>query len=98
MYDEVVKALRMCGYPKSYWYCEHGCIFSRGGSVCDRTPLLSAAASAIDELNERLHDYRTALARRGDDIRPHAEKDPSPDCGLVRDDRTEGGENDGEKV
>ena len=73
MYDELVKALRMCGYPASFWYCGNGCIFARDGGSCGGSPLLSAAASAIDELNERLHDYRTALARRGvEDAAPYA--------------------------
>ena len=64
MYEDVVKALRMCGYPVSYYWCSHGCCFAVDGSTCRTGPMISAAASAIEDLNERLNDYRVACERR----------------------------------
>jgi hypothetical protein len=63
MYESLVTALRMCGYPWSVYYCGHGCPFSEDGAQCTITPLLSAAAQAIEDMSETLHDYRTACKK-----------------------------------
>jgi len=63
MYENIATALRMCGYPWSVYYCGHGCPFAKDGGACDVTPLLSAAASVIDHLNETLNDYRAACKK-----------------------------------
>ena len=65
MYEDIQIALRMCGYPFSVYYCGHGCPFARDGGTCNVTPLLSAAASAIGDLNETLNDYRAACKNLG---------------------------------
>lgn len=77
-YSEIVTALRMCGYPGSVYWCGHGCPFSVNGGTCDLHALRSAAASAIDDLDERLQDYRTAVRRVSTPL--FDREDVYPDC------------------
>ena len=55
MYEEIVSALRNCGFPNSYRYCPN-CVFAgKYGGSCDLKKLLPEAADAIEELS-RLHE------------------------------------------
>ena len=49
MYEELVYALKKCGYPGDVHYCRD-CVFANDGGTCHRKKLLPAAADAIEEL------------------------------------------------
>lgn len=50
MYEELVYALKKCGYPGDVHYCRD-CVFANDGGTCHRKKLLPAAADAIEELS-----------------------------------------------
>ena len=52
MYEELVKALRNCGYPNSYRYCPNCVFVGKYGGSCELKKLLPAAAAAIEELQK----------------------------------------------
>jgi len=52
MYEELIKALKNCGYPGCGHYCSNGCVMSPDGTAtCGQTPLLRKAANVIEELS-----------------------------------------------
>lgn len=54
MYEELIKALKNCGYPGCYHYCSNGCVMSPDGTAtCEQTPLLRKAANVIEELSAK---------------------------------------------
>lgn len=59
MYEELIKALKNCGYPGCGHYCSNGCVMSPDGTAtCGQTPLLRKAANVIEELSAK---YEKAL-------------------------------------
>lgn len=59
MYEELIKALKNCGYPGCGHYCSNGCVMSPDGTAtCEQTPLLRKAANVIEELSAK---YEKAL-------------------------------------
>ena len=52
MYEDLVYALKKCGYPGDVHYCRD-CVFANDGGTCHRKKLLPAAADAIEELQGR---------------------------------------------
>ena len=59
MYEELIKALKNCGYPGCGHYCSKGCVMSPDGTAtCGQTPLLRKAANVIEELSAK---YEKAL-------------------------------------
>lgn len=50
MYEELIGALKKCGYPGDVHYCRD-CFLSDSGRTCHMKKLLSAAADAIEALN-----------------------------------------------
>ena len=59
MYEELIKALKNCGYPGCGHYCSNGCGMSPDGTAtCGQTPLLRKAANVIEELSAK---YEKAL-------------------------------------
>ena len=53
MYEEIVKALRNCGFPYDVHYCRKCvCQLEHGGS-CDCRRLFPLAADAIEKLTDR---------------------------------------------
>ena len=59
MYEELIKALKNCGYPGCGHYCSNGCVMSPDGTAtCGKTPLLRKAANVIEELSAK---YEKAL-------------------------------------
>lgn len=59
MYEELIKALKNCGYPGCGHYCSNGCVMSPDGTAtCGQTPLLRKAANVIEELSVK---YEKAL-------------------------------------
>lgn len=53
MYEELVYALKKCGYPGDV-HCCRDCVFANDGETCHRKKLLPAAADAIEELQKDL--------------------------------------------
>lgn len=54
MYEELIKALKNCGYPGCCHYCSNGCVMSPDGTAtCGQTPLLRKAANVIEELSAK---------------------------------------------
>ena len=51
MYEELVCALKKCGYPGDVHFCRD-CVFTNDGGTCHREKLLPAAADAIEELSK----------------------------------------------
>ena len=59
MYEDLIKALKNCGYPGCGHYCSNGCVMSPDGTAtCEQTPLLRKAANVIEELSAK---YEKAL-------------------------------------
>ena len=59
MYEELIKALKNCGYPGCGHYCSNGCVMSPDGTAtCGQTPLLRKTANVIEELSAK---YEKAL-------------------------------------
>jgi hypothetical protein len=59
MYEELIKALKNCGYHGCVHYCSNGCVMSPDGTAtCGQTPLLRKAANVIEELSAK---YEKAL-------------------------------------
>ena len=53
MYEELVYALKKCGYPGDV-HCCRDCVFANDGGTCHRKKLLPSAADAIEELQKDL--------------------------------------------
>jgi lipopolysaccharide biosynthesis regulator YciM len=52
MYEELIGALKKCGYPGDVHYCRD-CFLSDSGMTCRMKKLLPAAADAIEELSKK---------------------------------------------
>lgn len=50
MYEELIGALKKCGYPGDVHYCRD-CFLSDSGRTCHMKKLLSAAADVIEKLD-----------------------------------------------
>lgn len=49
MHEEIIGALKKCGYPGDVHYCRD-CVFANHGGTCRMKKLLPAAADAIETL------------------------------------------------
>ena len=67
MYEELIKALKNCGYPGCGHYCSKGCVMSPDGTAtCGQTPLLRKAANVIEELSAKYEKALRDLVKQGE--------------------------------